>query len=210
MTQVIQDLQWRYATKQYDTEKKISQSDLDTLFEGLQLSASSYGLQPYRIVHIRDEALQLKLREASWGQPCISDSSDLIVFAAQKSITESDIDQHLANTASIRGLTAETLEGYGQFMKSKVLPMDPSDQLVWNSKQTYIALGNLLNLAASLKIDSTPVEGFDPDQYDEILQLPQRGLRASVVCALGYRSEADATAGAPKVRKSLEDLIINI
>lgn len=210
MSQVIADLKWRYATKKYDASKKVSDSDFATLLEGLQLSASSYGLQPYKFINVVDPEVRAKLQPASWGQTQIVDASHLIVFAADTDVTAENIDALLELTASTRGIPVDALSGYGDFMKSAIGAMPTEIKPTWNSKQTYIALGNLMNLAASMKIDTTPIEGFDAKQYDEILGLAEKGLTSAVVCAIGYRSEEDETAAAAKVRKPLSDLVITV
>ena len=207
MTQIIQDLNWRYATKKFNSDKKISPQDLDTIKTGLQLSASSYGLQLYKFFIVEDPAVRAQLQKASWGQSQIAEASHLIVMAARTEVVNHDIDHFLELVSETRGAPMEALAGYGSFMKSKVVEGMPLEhQAAWTARQTYIALGNLLNIAAHLKIDSTPIEGFEPAQYDEILGLAAKGYTATVVCTLGYRSDEDDTAKAPKVRKPQSQL----
>lgn len=211
MTQVINDLKWRYATKKYDSTQKISSQDLEIIKEGLQLSASSYGLQLYKFFIIEDPSIRAQLQPAAWGQSQIVDASHLIVMAARTEVNNEDVDNFLKIVSQTRGAPLEALEGYGGFMKSKVVEgMEPSSQFTWTTKQTYIALGNLLNLAAHLEIDSTPIEGFESAQFDKILGLKEKGFSSTVVCSLGYRSEEDETASAPKVRRPLSELFETI
>ena len=189
----IENQNWRYATKKFDATKKISVTDLEFLKEAIRLSASSYGLQLYKIFIIENPAIRATLQPASWGQSQIVDASHLFVFAHTIDVQEAHIDDYLANIAQTRNISLEAVKGYGDFMKSNLVGLPLEKKAIWTSKQTYLALGNLLNAAAELKIDVTPIEGFLADQYNEILGLTAKGYEASVVAALGYRHEDDAT-----------------
>lgn len=202
----IENQNWRYATKKFDATKKISVTDLEFLKEAIRLSASSYGLQLYKIFIIENPAIRATLQPASWGQSQIVDASHLFVFAHTIDVQEAHIDDYLANIAQTRNISLEAVKGYGDFMKSNLVGLPLEKKAIWTSKQTYLALGNLLNAAAELKIDVTPIEGFLPDQYNEILGLTAKGYAASVVAALGYRHEDDATQHLAKVRKSTAEL----
>lgn len=210
MSNLIETLNWRYATKKFDATKKISNEDLDTLKEVIRLSASSYGLQPYKVLIIENPELRAKLQPVSWGQSQIVDASHLLVFANMTDFGGEQIDAFLNNIAETRQIPMESIAGYGDFMKSKLTTL-PADKLSnWTSKQTYIALGNLLSAAAELKIDATPMEGFEAEKVNEILGLNELGLNASLIATLGYRHEEDATQHYAKVRKSNEELFINL
>ena len=198
----IENQNWRYATKKFDATKKISVTDLEFLKEAIRLSASSYGLQLYKIFIIENPAIRATLQPASWGQSQIVDASHLFVFAHTIDVQEAHIDDYLANIAQTRNISLEAVKGYGDFMKSNLVGLPLEKKAIWTSKQTYLALGNLLNAAAELKIDVTPIEGFLADQYNEILGLTAKGYAASVVAAVGYRHEDDATQHLAKVRKS--------
>lgn len=210
MSNFIKNANWRYATKKFDTTKKISKQDLETLKEAIRLSASSFGLQPYRILIIENPELRAKLQPAAWGQSQIVDASQLIVFANITNFGETEIDASIANTTKTRGLPADALKGYGDFMKSKIVALPEDVRNTWASKQTYLALGNLMNAASELKIDVTPMEGFEPAQVNEILGLGKLGLNATLLATIGYRHEEDATQHYAKVRKSNEELFINL
>ncbi|NJM80957.1 MAG: NAD(P)H-dependent oxidoreductase [Flavobacterium sp.] len=210
MSTFIENQNWRYATKKFDATKKISTKDLEKIKEAIRLSASSYGLQPYQVFIIENPELRAKLQPVSWGQSQIIDASQLLVFANIVDINENHIDDYMVNMASTRGMNIEDLKPYGDFMKSKIIPLPTDAKSTWTSKQTYIALANLLNVAAELKIDVTPIEGFEPEKYNEILGLDKLGLNASVVATIGYRHPEDATQHYPKVRKSNEDLFITL
>ncbi|MEN9489136.1 MAG: hypothetical protein RL494_1401 [Bacteroidota bacterium] len=210
MTSFIENQNWRYATKKFDTTKKVSPQDLETLKEAIRLSSSSYGLQLYKIILVENTTIREKLQPASWGQTQIVDASHLIVFANQTHIGNPEIDSYLKNVSQTRNMPIDALSGYGDFMKSKINSLPEEAKNVWTAKQTYLALGNLLNAAAELKIDVTPMEGFDAKEYNEILGLDKLNLNAAVVAAVGYRHEEDATQHYKKVRKSNADLFITI
>lgn len=210
MAQFIKDANWRYATKKFDATKKISAEDFASLKEAIRLSASSYGLQPYKILIIENPEVRAQLQPASWGQSQIVDASHLLVFANVTNFGETEIDATINNMATTRNIPLEALQGYGDFMKSKLVGLPDDVKSNWTSKQTYLALGNLLNAAAELKIDVTPMEGFEPEKYNEILGLDKLGLNASLVATIGYRHEEDATQHYAKVRKSNEELFVTI
>ena len=174
MTQFIKDAQWRYATKKFDATKKVSAEDLATIKEAIRLSASSYGLQPYKVFIIENPELRAQLQPASWGQSQIVDASQVIVFANMTQFGDADIDAYIQNLSQTRNIPVEAVQGYADFMKSKITPLAADVKSNWTAKQTYLALGNLMNVAAELKIDVTPMEGFEADKYNEILGLTEK------------------------------------
>lgn len=210
MSKFIEHQNWRYATKKFDSTKKISNEDLNVLKEAIRLSSSSYGLQPYKILIVENPELRAQIQPAAWGQSQIIEASHLIIFANMINLGEAEIDNYIANIAETRGIPAENIQGYGDFMKSKIITLSENDKNNWTSKQTYLALGNLLNAAAELKIDATPMEGFEPEKVNAILGLNEKGLNASLIATIGYRHEEDATQHNKKVRKSKEELFINL
>ncbi|MEB8347281.1 NAD(P)H-dependent oxidoreductase [Flavobacteriaceae bacterium KMM 6898] len=210
MSTYIDSLNWRYATKKFDARKKVSSEDLDSLLEATTLSASSYGLQPYKILVVEDAEIRSKLRPAAWDQSQITDASHLIVLASQNSFGAELVEDYVDNVSETRGIQAEGLKGYADFMISKLMPLSEDAKAVWTAKQTYIALGNLLSAAAINKIDACPMEGFDAAQFNDILGLTGQGLNTAVLVAVGYRSEEDETQHYKKVRKSKENLITHI
>jgi len=201
---------WRYATKKFDATKKISTEDLNTLKEAIRLSSSSYGLQPYKVIIVENPELRAKIQPVAWGQSQIVDASHLIVFANRTTINDTEIDAFFENISKTREIPLEALSGYQGFMKGKINELSEDAQNIWNSKQTYLALGNLLNAAAELKIDVTPMEGFSPVDVNEILGLNALGLNASLIATVGYRHTEDATQHLKKVRKSNEELFITL
>jgi nitroreductase len=210
MSTFIENANWRYATKKFDATKKVSQEDLNSLKEAIRLSASSFGLQLYKVIFVENTELRAKLQPAAWGQTQIVDASHLIVFANQTSFGDADVDAYIENAAATRNIPVEAISGYGDYVKGALKGMPEEARSIWTSKQTYLALGNLLNAAAELKIDVTPMEGFVPAQFNEILGLDKLNLNAAVVAAVGYRHEEDATQHLAKVRKSNEDLFLTL
>lgn len=202
--ELIKNLQWRYATKKFDTTKKVSTDDLQKLKEAIQLSVSSYGLQLYKVLIIENPEIREQLKPVSWNQSQITDASHLFVFCNYTDATSEAIDGFIKQTAEKRQLDVNRLNGYGDFIKEKLKEKTPEDITSWLKSQTYLALGNLLNACAELKIDASPMEGFEPDAYNKILGLDKQGLNAAVIAPIGYRHEDDHTIGLPKVRKSIE------
>lgn len=202
----IENLKWRYATKQFDSSKEVIEADIDLLKESIQLAASSYGLQFYKVIIVKDKALKELLRPASYGQRQITEASHLFVFCNYTDPSEADVDSFMKLNASTRGLNVADLKGYSDFVKGSMSYRSKENMLDWTAKQTYIALGNLLVAAAELKIDSCPMEGFEAEKYNDILDLTEKGLNAVVIAPVGYRSEEDQTQFAAKVRKPFSDL----
>lgn len=202
----IKQLEWRYATKKFDASKKVSKENLEALKKAIQLSVSSYGLQLYKVLVIENKEIRKKLKLASWNQSQITDASHLFVFCTYTDAKPENIDEFINLTANIRNLPREKLQGYGDFIKAKLEEKSAAERYHWLKNQTYIALGNLLTACAALKIDACPMEGFSAEEYDSILGLTKNGLDASVIVAVGYRSDEDRTQDLPKVRKSTESL----
>ena len=210
MSTFLENQNWRYATKKFDATKKITDADLAFLKEAIRLSTSSYGLQPYRVFIVENPELRAKLVAASYGQAQVADASHLLVFANELNFGEAGIDQLATTICKTRELPLEAIQGYVDYMKGNITGLPEDVRNIWTAKQTYLALGNLLNAAAELHIDVTPMEGFVPEQYNEILGLDKLGLHASLVATVGYRHEDDDTQHYAKVRKPLSELFIKL
>ena len=210
MSTFIENQNWRYATKKFNSDKKISNSDLEILKEAIQLSSSSYGLQPYKVLIIENEEIRKQLQPASWGQSQITDASHLFVFASVTNVDAEYITRYAENMAKTRNIPFDSVKGYADFMIGNITTLTPEKQIIWAQKQAYLALGNLLNAAAELKIDVTPMEGFLPEQYNEILGLTDKGLHATLVATIGYRHDEDDTQHYAKVRKPITELFETI
>lgn len=206
--QLIDALNWRYATKSFDAAKKIPESTWQTLEETLILSPSSFGLQPYRFIVVQDQAVRARLQPHSWNQTQVVDASHYVVFAARTAMTEAEIDGFLDRVVEVRGIPRESLEGYRGMMYGSLLSPGAEGRIPhWAALQAYIALGNLMTSASLLGVDTCAIEGFVPAEYDAILGLKEQGLAAVVCCALGYRSTGDKYADLAKVRFRKGDLI---
>ncbi len=209
--QLLAQLNWRYATKQFDPARKISAPDWDALEEALLLTASSGGLQPWKFIVITDAAVRAKLRPASYGQAQITDASHLVVFASKNNFSEADVDAHLKHVAEVQGAPIEALAPLRAMLVGGIVKaQDETARNAWARNQAYIALGNFLTSAALLGIDACPMEGFDRAQYDELLGLQAQGLAAAVIATVGYRLPTDKYAAAPKVRFPKEQVFIAI
>jgi len=205
---IIEKLGWRYATKKFNSGLNVSDSKMEILKQAIQFAPTSYGLQPFQVVFVKNPEIREKLKAASWGQSQITDSSVLAVFTRKKDINESEVDSFIENIMSTRGVPKEMLTQYEAMMKGTINSLDENQKSSWIDKQIYIALGFLLNTAAVIDVDACPMEGFDRAQYDEILGL--NDTTSVVVCALGYRDETDDYQNYKKVRKSQDDLFVNI
>ncbi|MDB6113797.1 MAG: putative nitroreductase [Lacunisphaera sp.] len=209
--QLVDQLNWRYATKQYDPTRKISPADWAALEEALVLSPSSLGLQPWAFLVVDDPAVRAQLMLASYGQPQVTDASHLVVFTTRTNLGEADIDAHVRRTAEVRGIPVESLAGLrAMAVRSIVQGMNDAERRVWATNQAYIALGNLVTSAALLGIDATPMEGIEKSRYDDMLGLKVRGLTTAMIATLGYRSADDKYATIPKVRFAREQVVQHV
>jgi nitroreductase len=207
-TQLINALNWRYATKTFDPSRIIPGATWKALEETLVLSPSSFGLQPYRFLLVKDAAIRKQLQPHSWNQTQVVDASHYVVFASRTGITETEIDAFLSRIVEVRGIPRESLEGYRGMMYGSLLSPGAESRIPhWGALQAYIALGNLMTSAALLGVDTCAIEGFAPAEYDAILGLKDQGYASVVCCALGYRSAEDKYASLAKVRKPSADLI---
>ncbi|GAA3776152.1 NAD(P)H-dependent oxidoreductase [Flavobacterium ginsengiterrae] len=210
MSTLVNNLNWRYATKKFDASKKISSEDLNTLKEAVRLAASSYGLQPYKVIVVENPEIREKLKAAAYGQTQITDASQLFIFANDLNAGAESVAAYIKNISETRGVPTEALGGFADMMNGVISNLTQEAKNIWTAKQTYIALGTLLTAAAELKIDATPMEGFNPAAFNEILGFDKLGLNASVIATVGYRHDEDDTQHYKKVRKSHEELFITI
>lgn len=206
---LIENLKWRYATKAYNNIK-VTEEKIDQILEAINLSASSCGLQSYRVFVVSNLEIQKKLGTDSYnGQ--ISSCSHLLVFAAFTDMSSSYIDNYMAMTEKQRGLDAGALSGFRNGLHSYFSTINAEQKALWAAKQAYIALGTALIAAAELKVDATPIEGFNAATIDEVLGLKEKGLHSTVILALGYRdSEKDYMAATKKVRLPIDEMITKV
>lgn len=206
---IIDDLKWRYACKRFDNRLKLPQEDVETILEALNLTATSLGIQLLKCVVVENAELKEKLVEHAFGQRQVADCSHLIVLCRYDKVSEADIDEYVNRTAYIKSLELESpkMQGFRK-MISEAVNMPQEKQIHWMNNQVYLALGNLLTVCASMHIDACPMEGFDPEKVDEVLNLERFGLKSVVLCPVGYRHEDDPYAKEPKVRKNIENFAI--
>jgi nitroreductase len=208
---VLNQLRWRYATKQFDPRRRISAEDWSALEQSLVLTPSSFGLQPWQFIVVTDQQTKEKLVPASWHQRQIADASHVVVFAIKKDLDAADVERYIARIAETRNVPPDSLQGFKDVLLGFLAqPSDKFDVNGWASRQVYIALGNFLNTAALIGVDTCPMEGIDPAQYDEILGLSSKGYKTVVVAAAGYRAPSDKYATLPKVRYNADEVITHI
>jgi nitroreductase len=206
MTKIIDNLNWRSAVKIYDTSRPVSDNDINTLKQAVRLAPSAFGMQPYKIFFIKTAELRKRLFDVSWGQRAVREAPVFVVVASYNSVTQSDIDTYFDILMEIRKRTPEQEAGYKQMVSGIILGMDLETQRQWTGRQAYVALAIMAAAAADLRIDMTPMEGFDAEKYNDILDLENQNLNAVAIAALGYRSPDDYWSPLPKVRKMPESL----
>ena len=207
MSELIDSLKWRYATKKFDSSKKLSDEQVSTLAESLQLSASSFGLQPWKFIFVSDQDIKRELFEHSWKQNQVKDCSHHLVFCHKEDFTHQDVDHFLESCVDQRSVELESLKSYGDVIKAFLAKRPKEQKQQWMKDQVYLALGGLLVTCAVLQIDACPMEGIVPKEYDRVLGLDQSGWMTTVACALGFRSSDDKYSKLAKVRYPLEEVV---
>ncbi len=206
---LVQQLEWRYATKQFDPQRKIAADAWSALEQSLILTPSSYGMQPWKFMILsRDAELREQLVGCSWGQRQVADSSHYVVFTVRTEMTAADLDLYMDRIAEVRNMDKSAANPLKKMIEGGVVRgMTATQQHEWASRQAYIALGNFMTSAALLGIDTCPMEGIDPSKYDDILGLKGSGYATCVGCAAGYRLETDKYAQLAKVRYTAQQVI---
>ena len=207
----LDHLQWRYATKKYDATKKVSQADVDKIVEAIRLTPTSSGLQQFRLLVITNQEVKNQIVPIAFGQQIVADCSHLLVFAAWDRYTEERIVSMYDYITVERDQPADRFNAYTERLKAKYLPQEAEENFIHTARQAYIGLGLAMAQAAELKVDSTPMEGFDNDKLDELLGLPAKGLKSVLLLPLGYRDEAgDWLLKMKKVRKPTDEFLTEI
>ena len=207
---IIDSLKWRYAVKKFDTNKDLSEIQIETLKEAFNLTATSYGLQPLKLVIIKNKKIQEKLLPFSWNQQQILQASHLLVICIKDNYTTKEVENYFNLVQKIRNTPDEVINPFKKFLTAEIAKKTQEELYVSNKNQAYIALGNLLTVCASQEIDSCPMEGFTPDKYDEILDLTKNNLKSVLVLPVGFRASDDYMKDLTKVRKNISDSIIEI
>ncbi|MEZ4792430.1 MAG: NAD(P)H-dependent oxidoreductase [Gelidibacter sp.] len=207
---IIQSLQWRYATKKFDGDKILSEEKLNILKQAFNLTATSFGLQTIKMLVVEDKTIRKQLVEHSFGQAQVLNASHLLVICIQDNILDSDVDAHFDNVNNLRSTPETILAPYRADLKAMMRDMTKQERQEWSIKQAYIALGNLMTVCAVEGIDSCPMEGFDLQRYDAILELKEKHLKSILLLPVGYRHENDMFAGFKKVRKPLNEAVMEL
>ncbi|WP_374317476.1 NAD(P)H-dependent oxidoreductase [Aquabacterium sp.] len=211
MSDVLNKLKWRYATKKMDPSKAVPQDKVDRILEAIRLSATSSGLQPYQVIVVTNPELRAQIKPVAWNQEQITDCSHLLVFAAWDNYTPERINAMFDLVNEERGFKNEGWEAYRQMLLANYPNRDAETNFQHAARQAYIGLGSALIAAAEEEVDSTPMEGFDPAKVDAILKLRERGLRSVILLPLGYRaSEGDWLVNLKKVRRPSDEFIIEM
>lgn len=204
---ILEGLNWRYATQKFAFEKNIPSDTLTDILSAGNLAATAYGLQPFEFILVTNQAIKEQLVPVSYGQEHVSKNSALIVVAIRTDIDETYIGEYVDRLGAARQLPPQTIESLKQTMTKDLTGRSEESRNQWAAKQAYIALGSLMAAASEAKIDNHALEGFNAHAYDEILNLTEHNLHSTVILALGYRAEDDQWQTYPKVRKSLENIV---
>lgn len=206
----IKSLEWRYAVKKFDDTKILSENQINTLKQAFNLTATSYGLQPVKMVVIQNKELQSKLVEHSWNQEQIIQASHLLVLCIPKKYGTEDVESYFKLVKKIRNTPDEVLNPFKEGLLKNIEGKTDDELYQRNKRQAYIAMGNLLTVCAIEKIDACPMEGFIPEKYDEILDLDKHNLQSVLAIPVGFRAENDYMKDLKKVRKQLSEVIIEM
>lgn len=207
---LVKSMGWRYATKKYDKSKHLTHEQFEELLSSVQLAPSSYGLQPYRFIIVKDAAKLEQISSAAFGQPQITSASKVLIVAVETNINSETVRKYIDKAAIERNIERKNLKAREDFVNSRLALLSSIQKIEWAEKQAFLAVGVLISAAAESAIDASPMEGFDPKKVDEILGLEQINLKSTLLFALGFRSADDEFATFPKIRKTKEELFLTI
>lgn len=205
---IIESLNWRYAVKKFDAKKELSATQINTLKEAFNLTATSYGLQPLKLLVIKNKEIQEKLVAHSWNQQQITQASHVLVICVKDSYTTEEVENYFNLTQKVRNTSEEIIKPFKTFLTAEIAKKTQEELFIWNKNQAYIALGNLMTVCALEKIDACPMEGFSPENYDEILSLKKHNLKSVLAMPVGFRAADDYMKDLAKVRKPLTETVI--
>jgi nitroreductase len=209
-SEIIEKLKWRYATKKFDASKKLSKEKLNILKEAFNLTATSYGLQPLKMLVISNPEIQEQLMPCSMNQPQVRDASHVLVLCIEAKMSSRYIAQYFDRIEASRKTPRKILDPFEEYLITSFAQKTPEEISQWMTKQAYLAMGNLLTVCAFEDIDACPMEGFDPEKYDELLELNKRELCSVLVLPVGYRARDDEFSEMKKVRRGVDDVVIEI
>ena len=206
----IENLEWRYAVKKFDDQKFLEETQISTLKKAFNLTATSYGLQPIKLVIIKNKDIQQQLVKHSWNQQQIVQASHLLVICVDIKLDESDVERYFERVKEIRKTPDNIINSFKDYLKNTIASKTIEDLVSWGKNQAYLALGNLLTVCANEKIDSCPMEGFISEKYDEILKLKEKNITSVLVLPVGFRSQDDVMIHQKKVRKDISEIIFEM
>lgn len=206
----IKNLQWRYAVKKFDNNKFLSSEQINVLKEAFNLTATSYGLQPIKLLVIQNKEIQQQLVEHSWNQQQVAQASHVLVFCVDTLLNENDVENYFKRVKEIRNTPDHIINPFRSYLKDVIAKKSNTDLVSWAKNQAYLAMGNLLTVCANEQIDSCPMEGFIPEKYDEVLDLQSKKLTSVLVLPVGYRAEDDFMKDQKKVRKNVSEIVLEI
>lgn len=207
---ILQAMQWRYATKKFDANRRLSKETIDELLDIVNLAPSSFGLQPFRVLNIVNPVTRTEIETVTVNAAQVASGSHLLVFAATTQLSATAVSVFIDRLVEMRDVSRESLAGHESKIAGFVDRMDDLARFSWAQRQTYLALGVLVAAAAESGIDVCPMEGFDAAAVDRILNLDEQGLRSTVIAVLGHRAVDDSFATLPKVRKPIEQLVTTV
>ena len=205
ISKTISHLNWRAAIKDYDSTLKLTKKQVDLLVEVARMAPTSYGLQPIKIYVVSNSKTKEKLQKAGYGQPQFTNASHIFVLAARENIIESDIEEYIQRVSVQRSVKLSELADFKKMLLLSVSGKSKQELHSWATKQAYLVLGMMLAVASDQKIDTTPMEGFSPSEFDKIIGIDSEGFKSIVVMAAGFRDEADKYSKMPKVRKIVSE-----
>jgi len=206
----IENLEWRYAVKKFDDQKFLEETQISTLKKAFNLTATSYGLQPIKLVIIKNKDIQQQLVKHSWNQQQIVQASHLLVICVDIKLDESDVERYFERVKEIRNTPDKIINSFKDYLKNAIASKTIEDLLSWGKNQAYLALGNLLTVCANEKIDSCPMEGFISEKYDEILKLKEKNITSVLVLPVGFRAKDDVMIHQKKVRKDISEIVFKM
>jgi|TARA_B110000908_G_scaffold98613_1_gene116420 nitroreductase len=206
----IENLEWRYAVKKFDDQKFLEETQISTLKKAFNLTATSYGLQPIKLVIIKNKDIQQQLVKHSWNQQQIVQASHLLVICVDIKLDESDVERYFERVKEIRNTPDKIINSFKDYLKNAIASKTIEDLLSWGKNQAYLALGNLLTVCANEKIDSCPMEGFISEKYDEILKLKEKNITSVLVLPVGFRAKDDVMIHQKKVRKDISEIVFEM
>lgn len=209
-TNIIEQLKWRYATKKFDSNRILTKQSIEQLKEAFNLTATSYGLQPVTLVIVKDKEQRKDLLPHSWNQQQVVDASHLLIFCVEEKLNPEYIQNYFKRVKTIRNTPDTILKPFEEFLLNSFEEQSSAEIRTWATNQAYLALGNLLTVCAAKNIDACPMEGFNPKEYDRILGLNKKGLTSVLLLPVGYRDKSDFMANEKKVRKTMDEVIIEL